>query len=48
MTPGTTGKPQGGEQALAQVVEALLKRRDAYSGAQYGTPVAYRPRGLLG
>ena len=46
--PGTTGKPQGGEQTLAQVVEALLKRRDAYTGAQYGTPVAYRPRGLLG
>ncbi len=46
--PGTTGKPQGGEQALAQVVEALLKRRDAYTGAQYGVPVAYRPRGLLG
>lgn len=46
--PGVTGKPQGGEQALAAVVEALLKRRDAYTGAQYGTPVAYRPRGLLG
>ena len=46
--PGTTGKPQGGEQTLAQVVEALLKRRDAYTGAQYGAPVAYRPRGLLG
>ena len=46
--PGTTGKPQGGEQALAAVVEALLKRRDAYTGAQYGVPVAYRPRGLLG
>lgn len=46
--PGTTGKPMGGEQALAQVVEALLKRRDAYTGAQYGVPVAYRPRGLLG
>ena len=46
--PGTTGKPMGGEQTLAQVVEALLKRRDAYTGAQYGTPVAYRPRGLLG
>ena len=46
--PGTTGKPQGGEQTLAQVVEALLKRRDAYTGAQYGVPVAYRPRGLLG
>jgi hypothetical protein len=46
--PGTTGKPMGGEQTLAQVVEALLKRRDAYTGGQYGTPVAYRPRGLLG
>jgi hypothetical protein len=46
--PGTTGKPMGGEQTLAQVVEALLKRRDAYTGAQYGVPVAYRPRGLLG
>jgi len=46
--PGTTGKPMGGEQTLAQVVESLLKRRDAYTGAQYGTPVAYRPRGLLG
>jgi len=46
--PGTTGKPAGGEQTLAQVVEALLKRRDAYTGAQYGVPVAYRPRGLLG
>lgn len=46
--PGSTGQPRGGEQALAQVVEALLKRRDAYSGAPYGTPVAYRPRGLLG
>src|SRR5678815_3335499 len=46
--PGSTGKPMGGEQTLAQVVEALLKRRDAYTGAQYGTPVAYRPRGLLG
>ena len=46
--PGTTGKPMGGEQTLAQVVEALLKRRDAYTGGQYGVPVAYRPRGLLG
>jgi hypothetical protein len=46
--PGTTGKPMGGEQALAQVVEALLKRRDAYTGGQSGVPVAYRPRGLLG
>lgn len=46
--PGSTGQPRGGEQALAAVVEALLKRRDAYTGAAYGTPVAYRPRGLLG
>ena len=46
--PGSVGQPRGGEQALAAVVEALLKRRDAYTGAAYGTPVAYRPRGLLG
>lgn len=46
--PGTTGQPRGGEQALAQVVENLLKRRDAYQNASYGTPAYYRPRGLLG
>lgn len=47
--PGTTGKPQGGEQVLAQIVEGLLKRRDAYQQGQLGgVPVVYRPRGLLG
>jgi len=45
--PGTTGKPGGGEQVLAQLVESLLKRRDAYAQLG-GVPVAYRPRGLLG
>ena len=47
ITPGTTGKPGGGEQVLAQLVESLLKRRDAYAQLG-GVPVAYRPRGLLG
>jgi len=47
--PGTTGKPTGGEQALAQIVDAMLKRRDAYQQGQLGgVPVVYRPRGLLG
>lgn len=49
ITPGTTGKPQGGEQALAQIVDAMLKRRDTYQQGQLGgVPVVYRPRGLLG
>ncbi len=39
----------GGEQQLAAIVDAMLKRRDAYqSGVGGGAPVAYRPRGLLG
>ena len=48
MTPGTTGHPQGGSQALAAVVENLLKRRDAFQNAGYGTAATYRPRSLLG
>lgn len=47
MQPGKPGQPMGGEQALAQVIEGLLKRRDAYLAGQ-GVPVAYRPRSLLG
>jgi hypothetical protein len=46
--PGTTGKPMGGEHALAAIVDAMLKRRDAYAQGQSGVPIAYRPRGLLG
>jgi hypothetical protein len=47
--PGTTGKPTGGEQALASIVDAMLKRRDTYQQGQLGgVPVVYRPRGLLG
>jgi len=46
--PGTTGKPMGGEHALAAIVDAMLKKRDAYAQGQSGVPIAYRPRGLLG
>jgi hypothetical protein len=47
--PGAVGQPKGGEQALATIVDAMLKKRDAYQqGALGGVPVVYRPRGLLG
>ena len=49
MTQGAVGRPQGGEQQLAAIVNALLKRQDAYQQGQLsGAPVFYRPRGLLG
>ena len=49
LRPGTTGKPMGGEQQLAAIIDAMLKRRDAYQQNQLGgVPVVYRPRGLLG
>ena len=48
-TQGAVGKPQGGEQKLAAIVEALLKQRDAYQQGQLGgAPIVYRPRSLLG
>jgi hypothetical protein len=47
--PGQVGRPQGGEQQLAAIVDAMLKKRDAYQQGQLGgAPIAYRPRGLLG
>ena len=47
--PGAVGRPQGGEQQLAALVDAMLKKRDAYQQGQLGgAPIAYRPRGLLG
>jgi hypothetical protein len=46
---GAVGQPKGGEQALAAIVDAMLKRRDTYQQGQLGgVPVVYRPRGLLG
>jgi hypothetical protein len=49
ITPGKVGQPTGGERQLAEIVEALLKRRDAYQkGGLSGQPVLYQPRGLLG
>lgn len=49
ITQGKVGQPSGGERQLAEIVEALLKRKDAYSkGALSGQPVLYQPRGLLG
>ena len=48
-TQGAVGKPQGGEQKLAAIVDALLKQRDAYQQGQLGgAPIVYRPRSLLG
>ena len=47
--PGQVGRPQGGEQQIAALVDAMLKKRDAYQSGQLGgVPIAYRPRGLLG
>ena len=49
INPGTPGRPTGGEAQLAAIVDAMLKKRDAYQQAQLGgVPIAYRPRGLLG
>jgi hypothetical protein len=46
---GAVGKPQGGEKQLAAIVDALLRRQEAYQQGQLsGAPVTYRPRGLLG
>ena len=46
---GKVGQPSGGERALAEIVEAMLKRKDAYNkGRLGGAPVLYQPRGLLG
>jgi len=47
-TPGKVGQPTGGEKALAEIVKNMLDKRDQYLGAQSGTPIAYRPRSLLG
>ena len=48
-TQGAVGKPQGGEQQLAAIVNALLQKRDAYLQGQLGgAPIVYRPRSLLG
>jgi len=46
---GKVGQPSGGERALAEIVEAMLRRKDAYNkGRLGGAPVLYQPRGLLG